>query len=97
MKDPLTPNLPEGWVHWAESSQTRFIGLGVLMVLNLYLCVRVGLSASYNRKEKQFWFVLFWLFPLVAHVFYLHHSWQTRKAHVAAPQRAVGLDTENLE
>lgn len=95
MKDPLTPNLPEGWKHWAESNETRLFGLGVLVALNLYLSFRIGLSACYNRKEKQFWLVLLWFFPFVAHVFYLQHSWQTRKAGMAATQPSVGPGREN--
>ncbi len=95
MKDQLTPNLSEGWKHWAESGQTQLFGLGLLVGLNIYLCVRIGLSACYNRKEKQFWFASFWLFPIVAHAFFLHHSWETRKARLTSNQTIAEGGIEN--
>ncbi len=91
MKDRLTPNLPQGWKHWAESGESQLFGLGVLIALSLYFSVRMARSSDYNRKEKQVWIIMLWLFPVVSHVLYLHHSWQTRKARLAAkPTMAEG-------
>jgi hypothetical protein len=46
MKDRLTPNLPQGWKHWAESGESQLFGLGVLIALSLYFSVRMASSSD---------------------------------------------------
>lgn len=64
MGDPLTPKLPPAWNDWATSKQTRLLGLGVVVCLNLYLCWHFYRSEDYNPKEKRFWCLQVWVFPI---------------------------------
>jgi hypothetical protein len=79
MKDPLTLTLPDGWRRWAESNETRLLGIGVLLALNFYISIRIGRFADYNRKEKQFWILVVWAFPIMGAVWALHTASQIRK------------------
>jgi hypothetical protein len=63
MGDPLTPNLPPAWKDWATSKQTLLLGMGVIVALNLYVCIRIGFSQDFDPKEKRFWLLAVWIWP----------------------------------
>lgn len=85
MKDPLAQHLPEGWKTWAESNETRLLGLGLLLLLNLYISIVLYRSGDMNRKEKQFWGVLVWLFPIIGFLmaFRTVHQYRTTGRRLA--------------
>ena len=65
MSDPLTPNLPEGWKQWAFSPEVRLLGLGLVLLLNLWVSFRVLRCKHLDRKQKKLLLGLLWLLPVV--------------------------------
>ena len=65
MKDPLTPNLPEGWNQWALSNDIRLIGLGLILLLNVWVCIHVIRCTCLNRQQKKVLCVMTWVLPVL--------------------------------
>lgn len=89
MKDLLAAKFPEAWTAWAEADGTRLVGIGLLVCLNLYLCVRIGLSPKFERKQKWFWLFILWFFPLVGHGLLLQLWWQRRQAQCLQSSKRI--------
>jgi hypothetical protein len=85
----LIPNLPEGWKTWAESNEIRLLGLGLLLLLNAYINVVLFRSSDMNRKEKQFWGVVVWVFPIIGFLmaFRTIHQYRTVAQALSVPNR----------
>ncbi|MEQ2010064.1 MAG: hypothetical protein ABMA26_25050 [Limisphaerales bacterium] len=80
MKDALTPILPDAWASWALSSDTRLLGAGLLLVLNFYISFILYRSDDMNRKEKQHWAFIVWMFPVMGFSMAFFTVYQGRKS-----------------
>lgn len=67
-------------MRWGTSKQTLLLGLGVIAILNLYVCCYVGFSKDYTTKEKFGWIIIAWVYPALGGLIALQHTFKHRRA-----------------
>lgn len=80
MKELLQRIGENSWSAFATGKPGRMVALSLLVTLNLYLTVTLVLfRKQFTLRERAFWLVLIWVFPIAGAVMFWPLVYMLRK------------------